>query len=53
MLLGAALAVVVWNVGDYVPMEVGILPPVIAALAASAFMMVRVEGPRWPRLDFR
>lgn len=44
MLLGAALAVVVWNVGDYVPMEVGVLPPVIAALAASAFMMVRIEG---------
>ena len=44
VLLGAALAAVVWSVGDYVPMEVGVLPPVIAAFAASAFMMVRVEG---------
>lgn len=43
LVLGASTAVVVWFKGDYVPMEVGILPPVLAALAASVFMMVRVE----------
>lgn len=43
-MLGAAIAVVLWYLADFVPMEFGVVPPVVVALAASAFMMVRVEG---------